>query len=354
MKAPLVFLTFNRPEATERGLHVIRQYRPNELYLVSDGPREGNACDQELVQRTRDVLDSVDWPCTVVRDYSAVNLGAGRRVASGLDNAFAAYEHAIVLEDDLVADDSFFSFCESMLERYADDERVMHVNGSGYPLAKTPGGASYRFSKLNLCWGWASWRRAWQRFQFDLGALDRDLVMRRIDQAFPNNKQANYWKNIFQYTHEHSHDIWDFQWVFAMTLHRGLAVTPTSNLVLNTGFTPEATNTPTMPHWYADMTLQSLSHAGALVHPRKVDVDWDYDTYVMNRVFLNRRSGIFFALDEARRLAAVPARRLSKLGRRMGSAGVIGTAAALTATQDAIEQSSTLLGLKRLVLSLPG
>jgi hypothetical protein len=120
VQSPIVFLIFNRPEETARTFAAIRAVRPARLLVVADGPRAGRRGEEELCRRTRSVIDGVDWPCEVLRNFSGANMGCGRRVASGFDWAFAQVEEAIILEDDCLPDPSFFPYCAELLERWCE------------------------------------------------------------------------------------------------------------------------------------------------------------------------------------------------------------------------------------------
>jgi len=81
--AAVVFLVFNRPELTARVFARIRDARPGRLFVVADGPRPRIKGEAEKCRQVRALIERrIDWPCELVRDYSEVNLGCGRRVAS--------------------------------------------------------------------------------------------------------------------------------------------------------------------------------------------------------------------------------------------------------------------------------
>ena len=65
---------------------------------MADGARD--EAEREACERTRAIVDRVDWPCEVLRNFSDVNLGCRRRPVSGIDWAFGQVEEAIILEDD--------------------------------------------------------------------------------------------------------------------------------------------------------------------------------------------------------------------------------------------------------------
>jgi hypothetical protein len=164
----VAYIVFNRPAHTAKTFAVLREQRPQQLFIIADGPRPGHPTDAERCAQVRKVVENVDWPCDVRREYASTNLGLQRRVSSGLDWVFSQVDRAIVLEDDCVAHSDFFTFCDTLLERYAEDERVAVVTGNNFQNGRQRGEGSYYFSKYNHCWGWATWRRAWRHYRDDL------------------------------------------------------------------------------------------------------------------------------------------------------------------------------------------
>src|SRR4051812_24867462 len=138
-------MVFNRPDLTERVFQAIRAARPKRLLVVADGPR--NDAERERCDATRAVI-KVDWDCELETNYSDANLGCKRRVGSGISWVFERCEDAIILEDDTLPSPSFFPFCQELLRRYRDDERVMCICGMNLvPEPKARGPETYYFSR---------------------------------------------------------------------------------------------------------------------------------------------------------------------------------------------------------------
>ena len=114
LSTPVVLIAFNRPRLTRRTLEAIREAKPEELYLVADGPRSDRREDADLCAAVRAELEGVDWQCEVNRKFSELNLGCEANVELGLDWVFSHVERAIILEDDCIPDPSFFPFCEEL------------------------------------------------------------------------------------------------------------------------------------------------------------------------------------------------------------------------------------------------
>ncbi|MDP5337684.1 MAG: glycosyltransferase family 2 protein [Nodularia sp. (in: cyanobacteria)] len=243
MKTPVAFLIFNRPDTTQKVFEAIRQAKPPKLLVVADGPRVDRPSDAEKCSAARAIIDGVDWECEVLTDYSDVNLGCKKRVSSGLDWVFSQVEEAIILEDDCLPHPSFFPFCEELLERYREDNRIAVISGQNVQFGRKRTDYSYYFSRYNHCWGWASWRRSWQNFDcnMELWPLVRDNGC--LKDILKDESAVKYWTKILQNTYDEKINTWDFGWTFSCWIQNQLSVLPNVNLISNIGFGNEATHT---------------------------------------------------------------------------------------------------------------
>lgn len=284
LKTPVALLIFNRPDTTGQVFARIRQARPRQLLVVADGPRLNRTGEAAACAAARAIIDEVDWPCDVQTNYSAVNLGCKRRVSSGLDWVFQTVEEAIILEDDCVPHPSFFRYCAELLDRYRDDERVMHIGGSNFQFGRRQGSASYYFSRYAHVWGWASWRRAWQHYDVSLGNWPavRTTLLKQFEQA----REAEFWRLTLDRVALGEIDTWDYQWALACMARKGLAAVPNVNLVTNIGFGASATHT-TAQSKLANMPVLALD--SPLLHPQQVKRVSAADERV-RRLFFDRSS----------------------------------------------------------------
>jgi hypothetical protein len=268
--------------------------------VFADGPREGVPTDLELCARARALLDGVDWPCDIETNFADRNLGPRRRIESGLDWVFERADEAIVVEDDCLPDPSFFRFCDELLERYRDDERVMAVSGDDFRFHRDPI-ESYRFSRYPLIWGWATWRRAWRRFDPSLSQWPRLRDDGWLERVLGDPHAVAYWAHHFDkaWAGEGS---WDYAWNFACWLHEGVTALPTSNLVSNLGFRPDATHTR-LPGEYRSpfAALPTEPMAFPLHHPSAVARDRETDRFIEEVVFSGNLRRAFNRLRELRR-----------------------------------------------------
>jgi hypothetical protein len=281
LSSPIAYIVFNRPRHTRESFAAIREQKPAQLFIIADGPRQGYPDDVKRCRDVRESLASIDWPCEVYRSYSDANMGCERRVSSGLDWVFTHVDQAIILEDDCVASPDFFSFCDTLLEFYKSTEKIWVVSGNCYQPEHQRGDGSYYFSKYSNCWGWATWRRAWQQYRKDLPFLDEWKRSPEWRRCFPARAEQRYWDRIFKLCQEGKIDTWDYPWLACVIYGGGLAATPNANLVMNIGFDTEATHTTELEKGFA----YNVTPLGNIVHPSVIEVDVEADVYYAQKFF---------------------------------------------------------------------
>jgi len=294
MDPPVVFVVFNRPESTARVFAAIRRRRPSRLLVIADGPRPGRLDERATCEQVRRIALSVDWPCRVETNFSEVNLGCRVRVSSGLDWVFQRCSAAIIIEDDCLPHDDFFSFCDQLLERYAFDERIGLISGTNFQGRRHPEDASYYMSRYVHIWGWATWARSWQAYRLDMSAWPSLRATGWLAGELQSVQEVTWWRTAFDQAYAGTIDTWDIQWVFACWRTRMLGVQPAVNLISNIGFGPGATHTTSDSHGLAGMSTEALG--SPLIHPEHCLVDHDADACV-RRLFFTRP-------DVARRVLA--------------------------------------------------
>lgn len=129
LKTPVLLITFNRPDFTRRVLTAIMAAEPEDLYVFQDGPRADVPDDEAKLAEVRWVVDELtEGTRTRVHErFATRNLGCGPGPAAGLSWYFGEVEQGIVIEDDAVPHPDFFAYAEELLQRYADNERVMAI-----------------------------------------------------------------------------------------------------------------------------------------------------------------------------------------------------------------------------------
>ena len=274
-KTPIVLIVFNRPEHTEAVFRRIAQIRPSRLLVVADGPRANMPGEVATCERVRHIATQVDWRCEVLTNFSDVNMGCRRRVISGLNWAFVQVEEAIILEDDVLPDVSFFRFCDEMLTRFRDDSRISMITGFNIVNDHPHTQWSYFFSQLTHIWGWATWRRSWAMYDEHLCEWPSIRAAGLMQEVFALPAQCRFWTHIFDQMYNGTGpDTWDYQWAYTNLVNRWLSVTPKINLIENIGFGFGATHTHRVedaPTIAAGTLSFPLIHPPAMIPLRKID-----------------------------------------------------------------------------------
>jgi hypothetical protein len=244
IKTPILFLVFNRLDTTKKVFKAIRQVKPPRLYVAADGPRLAIEGESEKAKEVRDyVLNNIDWQCEVKTLFRSKNLGCGKAVSEAITWFFENEEMGIVLEDDCVPNQSFFGFCENLLKKYKDDERVMMIAGTNYFFGKESSEFDYYFSRYFSIWGWATWKRAWKLYDFNMKELDAFIEKGffKSKNNFADKRMGKFYEKMFLTMRRSKIDTWDIQWVYSCLINSGFSITPIKNLISNIGY--EGTHT---------------------------------------------------------------------------------------------------------------
>lgn len=290
LTTPVAFIIFNRPDNTERVFAEIAKAKPEKLFLISDGPREGNLDDILKVAEVRRIVSKINWPCEVFTNFSIENLGCKLRPKTGIDWVFDYVEEVIILEDDCLPDQSFFVFCQELLDKYRYDQRFSMISGLNLQPNLFDSSASYFFSRYVGTWGWATWRNRWHD-SYDIDMIEwpnikaNGWLFRFLDRVV----EAKYWTNIFDavYTGKMK-TAWDYQWLFAGWISHRLCIVPSVNLISNIGFGAQSTHTKDIESKLSNMFTESMTFP--LNHPTYIIRNTNFDYKIFDNVYNHKKS----------------------------------------------------------------
>ena len=285
MKTPVVLIIYHRPQKTTNVINSLREVKPSQIFVIADGPKDKQ--DVEKCKKTRDLINSIDWKCEIYKNYSPKNLGLRKRVVTGLDWVFSKVDKAIILEDDLVIDKSFYVFCEQMLEKYKNNERVISISGNNFLFGRSNIENSYFFSRHIYSWGWATWRRAWKLYDDTMS--DWQLVKSRkiLNIRFGKWIEVAYWNGIFDLVFERKIDSWAYVWTYAALVNDKLTVVPSVNLVSNVGTGQGATHT-SIKSRVLNIPVERINFP--LKHPRVIKPGTKEDSVIERTLYITPRN----------------------------------------------------------------
>jgi hypothetical protein len=244
LNTPVLFLIFNRPAFTEQVFAHIQRAQPKQLFIAADGPRNDKPGEKELCEAARKVvMENIHWACEVKTFFRDKNAGCSIATFEAMNWFFDHVEQGIMIEDDTVPASSFFRFCEELLERYKNDERIMAITGVNY-FFEHHTNLSYSFSMHGASWGMATWRRAWKKFDYSISGWGRQKVKKRIRRFMNDDDLFKYYSNYFNWhLKDKANGVWDYRWFFCRLANEGLSIVPAFNQIRNIGFGPDATHT---------------------------------------------------------------------------------------------------------------
>jgi hypothetical protein len=275
LHTPVLFITFNRPDFTQKVFNEIRKAQPTQLFIAVDGPREDRPDDIERCRKVLEITRKVDWDCKVSTLVQEKNLGCKIGESTAIDWFFSQVEEGIILEDDTVPDQSFFLFCQELLEKYRHDQRIMMISGDNFQFGRRRTEDSYYFSKYFITWGWASWRRAWNCYDITMEKWPLVRDGHWLNDILNDFFAVKYWERIFEDTYNGTIDTWDYQWILSCWIHGGLSITPNTNLISNIGYNKFATHTTNKNDPRSDLPVYQmmfpLKHPGFIIHDELSD-----------------------------------------------------------------------------------
>lgn len=270
MKSAVLFMIFKRVDTTKRVFERIREVQPPRLYIAADGPRKDRPDEVQKCADTRRVVENVDWPCEVYRLYRDDNLGCGKGVSSAISWFFEHEEQGIIIEDDILAHPDFFKYCDDLLDRYKDDERIQLISGNNYFYDGYKSDVSYYMSNYMNIWGWASWKRVWITYKYDVNEYDGTEIRKNLQNNLSKSSARYFW-NIFQKMKKFKVDTWDFQLYMNQQFYNRRSILPCVNMVENIGMGSEdAAHTKKQN---ATVSNHKGNSPYPLVHPSKIAED---------------------------------------------------------------------------------
>lgn len=286
LNTPLAIFLYNRPHLLEQVLIQIRKLNLTTLFVISDGPKPGQPSDVMKVKECRKLIDTLSGVQNIVKVYREANIGIYRNVTEGVEFIFSQTDKCIFVEDDALADISFFRFCDEMLTKYADHQRIMMIQGAPAMDPTTMKRVtldSYFFSSYpSAAWGWATWGCKWLQFyDGELSNWPQISQEKKWRRVIGKKRDYHYWARKWDEVKATKHT-WDVQIMFVFFQYGLLSVVPKENLVKNIGFNqPDATHTTGPSHWER-LPLEQISFP--LNHPIRLKKNSRYDKLRQNYV----------------------------------------------------------------------
>ena len=232
---PVALFTYNRPDHVGRALaSLARCHRLEDcrLHLYCDGAKGEH--DRAAVEASRRVVRErgVQLHADIVERRE--NLGLARSIVSGVSELCERFGRVIVLEDDMQVSPDFLDYMIQSLDRYEFDVNVYQISGFMFPVDLS-GDRDACFLPLTTTWGWATWARAWQSFDWNATGAREQLADPDVRHRFDLDGSYPY-ARMLESRLTGKNSSWGILWWWAVFQAKGLVLHPRTTLVWMDGF----------------------------------------------------------------------------------------------------------------------
>lgn len=231
--APIAVFVYRRLEHTRRTLEALGandRAAESDVIVFSDGPK--NDAAREDVAAVRRYLKTLTGFRSVRIEERDRNHGLANSIMGGVTDLLGSHERIIVVEDDLVTSRYFLSYMNDALDLYRDDDRVACIHGYVYPVDRAL--PETFFLRGADCWGWGTWRRAWELFVADGSQLLSELRRQGLTRQFDFDGAFEYTRMLEDQI-AGANDSWAVRWYASAFLEQKLTLYPGRSLVHNIG-----------------------------------------------------------------------------------------------------------------------
>lgn len=243
LKTPVVLFVFKRTEKTLQIIDRISKVKPQKIYIISDQGR--NEEEKKIVKECRQLIEKkIDWDCELILNYALENRGVYENIGEGAKWVLKREKNAIFLEDDNLPEESFFKYCEDMLEKYENEEKILWICGTNYLRDSTKSYEfSYYYTKHLLPCGWASWSTKFLKYydgNLNTISINDKLKFKKLKRKYENKKLYKQQKNsliseLKRKLNNEKFNSWDYQMAYSIRINDLYGISPVVNQIENIG-----------------------------------------------------------------------------------------------------------------------
>jgi putative methyltransferase (TIGR04325 family) len=236
--APIILFTYNRPLHMKKVLDALAENKEaakSALHIFCDGPKpESTAEEMERLNEVRRIAYAENRFATINVTESAVNKGLSKSIIEGISEVINESGNAIIVEDDIVASRGFLHYMNEALAMYEAEEKVGCIHGWNYDLDASNYSETTFFLKGGDCWGWATWKRAWNLFNPDGIELLEAISSRNLQFEF-DRRGTHKFVDMLKDQIEGKNNSWAVRWHASLFINDKYCLQPARSLVKNIG-----------------------------------------------------------------------------------------------------------------------
>lgn len=279
-QAPVLLITFNRPEHTRRTIEALRVQQPPLVYVYQDGARKGNVIDAERCPQVREVIEKeINWECELHTHFSEHNMGCRDAIIFAISSVLKEHESVIVVEDDIITSPAFYTYMCKALEYYRNRPTVWSISGynidsNRFSIPKDYDYDVYASPRL-LNWGWGTWRDRWERTDWSMSYYDELMRHPFEKQAFARG--GGDLLSMLKDEKEGRSSAWDIQFEYAHYANHAVSIVPCVSYTQNIG--QDGTGT----HSAVRKIVYAISILNQNLNPKLIDSLY-FDSRIINEL----------------------------------------------------------------------
>jgi len=285
--APILIFTYNRPQHTRRMLQALESAdlaKYSDVFIYSDGAKNANSI--ESVNKVRAII-AEPWQFKNIKIIERErNLGLAQNVISGVTEVISKYGKVIVLEDDLQISKVGLRYFNDALDVYEKEEKVMEISGYMYPVKDAAKLPETFFFRVANSWGWATWERAWKKYNPNIDELITDFDKEKI-KRFSIDHTENFWKQVKEYKAGKINS-WAIRWYLTLFNNNGLALYPRQSMIQNMGTDGSGTHSDADTMYHVELATQAVTYFPQEIEENK-------EAYEAIKYFYKNRKGSLLA-----------------------------------------------------------
>lgn len=284
--APIALFVYNRPQHTRRTINFLKQNLladESRLYIFSDAAKTTK--EENDVLEVRNMIKEVDGFKSVKIVERNSNFGLANSIVSGVSQLVKDYGKVIVFEDDLLSSPYTLQYFNEALQKYQNEDKVMHISAYMYPLKeanKLPETFLYRAAHS---WGWATWEKSWQHFNPNIDALLEKFDTKRKHE-FSIEGTMNFWKQMQDFKNKKNNS-WAIRWYASIFLMNGLCLNPSKSLIHNIGHDGSGIHSNIEKTYAVNIHKNPITQFPTIIEESK-------QAYQFIKHFLSKRKGNIF------------------------------------------------------------
>jgi hypothetical protein len=279
--APIALFVYKRHDHTFQTLTALSrnpEFSLSPLFIYCDGPRSIE--DLNGVERTRELVRNWPHPQKYIIEAKK-NQGLAESIISGVTELIEHFGQIIVVEDDLVVSSDFLSYLNSALQKYKNLPEVMQISAYMFPIIEFSSRNETLFLPNISSWGWATWDRAWKKFDAKAKGWEELLDSRELRFRFNVDGSYNYSDMLLRQMNGEINS-WAIRWNWSVFRHNGLVVYPPTSYVRNTGFDGSGTHCARNDYF----EVQVSSNCKKIVFPELIEVSCQDKVLVKNAMLV--------------------------------------------------------------------